>query len=403
MALVPATAVIPNTTFLIALNLTFFTSIVSVAILVYSAVPKKKRVKKIENPMSLRQLNINVMITSIGSIIGTLLVFFDRVFIRGLDYSAGLRAARYQWLDSSGGSLPSVIGNLLVPLGYISIFFIVIHGKSLTKGKIVLLFSSAFISVLGHAALNGGRSNVLLAAIFTLLTLAIKSDYRKEPWKFKFKWWYLIVILIPGYYVISIVFSSAEMGGVSMPMLTYLGIDALFGKISAGFWSLENISEHLYLLIYLLVYLFHGQWTTQVAYSLPFREGNYTFFAYGSLLRQLGILKQPLEPGYFASSGAFISLPGAFYYDFGFVGMVFCSIFVGGLFGLALGLIDSAYTISGYKLAFIYYIFFIIVMSPVLPAYGMVYLNFLIISFVFLDFFNKRYFRYKVNWLDEVK
>src|SRR5690606_20489544 len=103
------------------------------------------------------------------------------------NYSLGLRHARYQWLNSTGGSLPSVIGNLLIPFGYVSIFLLIIHYSKLSKISRFLLLTSAIISVFGHSALNGGRSNILLALILAIIAIIVKNKGKKKVFSFNLK------------------------------------------------------------------------------------------------------------------------------------------------------------------------------------------------------------------------
>lgn len=350
--------------------------------------------------MTKNQLNKNIKIVSYSSIVGFSLVCYDRVFIRGIDYSLGLRHARYQWLNSEGGSLPSIIGNLLIPFGYICIFFLIMHYSCISKKSKYLLLVSSIVSVFGHSALNGGRSNVLLALILVVITVLIKSEQSKKMFSFKLKSLKILPILgmVVGY-VSLIIISSAAMGNARLKTLAQLGVESLYGQVGGFFNELEQISQYLYLIIYSIAYLYHGQWTAQVAYSLPDRDGNYTFYSFGIILNRLGLISEPIKSGYFSETGAFISLPGAFYYDFGFLGVIILSSIIGLMFGLVMIILNYSRTIGGTKLAFIIYILFILLLSPILPAYGFSYLHFIIFAFVSLDFINRILFRRRSNWL----
>lgn len=402
LSIIPAKAIEPNLSFLVLLNALFISLVLFFAIIVYLGYPKQhKNVNK--NPMTIKQLNINIKIVSYGSVIGFFLILYDRVFIRGINYSLGLRHARYQWLNSAGGSIPSVVGNLLVPFGYLCIYFLVLHYKRLSLKNKFLLVTSSIVSVFGHAALNGGRSNILLAVVLVIITFALKSDYRNRMFSIKLQSIKkLPIIALAVIYVCIITLSSAALGNTTMKTLTYLGVSSLYGQVYGYFDSIGEISDYLYLIVYSIAYLYHGQWTAQVAYSLPIREGNNTFFSFGVILDKLGIISEPFTQGYFAKTGAFISLPGAFYYDFGFLGVIILSALLGMLFGITLILINYSKLIGGIKLAFIFFVLFIVILSPILPAYGFMYLNFIIFSFVSLEVINRLIFRKKTNWLEAV-
>lgn len=404
LIIIPAKSIEQNISFLVLINALFISSVLFFSIIIYTGYPKIHN-RTNGHPMTVNQLSKNIKIVSFGSILGISLMVYDRVFVRGIDYSLGLRNARYQWLNSTGGSITSVMGNLLLPLGYISIFFLIIHYNSLSKKNKYLLVVSSIISIFGHAALNGGRSNILLAVVIVIITISIKNEYKKKIFAIRFNFIKkLPIIAMVFIYVSVITLSSAALGNVNMKTLTPLGVRGLYGQVYGYFDSIGEISDYLYLIVYFVSYLYHGQWTAQVAYSLPIREGNITFYSFGIILNNLGLISEPFKPGYFSvENGAFTSLPGAFYYDFGFLGVIILSSMLGILFGITLIIINFSKFIGGIKLAFIMYILSIVILSPILPAYGLIYLNFIIFSFIGLEIFNWLFYRRKTNWLEEVK
>ncbi|MDT3709489.1 MAG: hypothetical protein ROZ65_05035 [Pseudomonadaceae bacterium] len=390
--LIPAYSVEPNLEFLLLLNTVFVSVVLMSAVLTYKLLPLPTSSTSFKG-MSASQLKFNVGFSSLGALLGISLVFYDRVFLRGIDYSLGLRHARYQWLASEGGSLVSVIGNLLIPFCYVSIFFLVVHYSRLSRFATLLLFSSAFFGVFGHAALNGGRSNVLLALVMGLSAYLLRRQGAPKRLFFANYYKLLPVGLFAIFYVASIIKSSAVMGGVDVETLTILGVESLYGQVSDYFKSRLEGSEYLYLMIYGIAYLYHGQWTAQVTYSLPVRDGSYTFYPFSVILNELGLIDAPLQAGFFSDTGAFISLPGAFYYDFGFMGVVVLSLVVGWLLGLTLRMICADRNIGGGRLAFIIYVLYLVLLSPILPAYGLSYLNFIIFAFAILGVLNAFLYR----------
>jgi len=396
----PAESQISNIGFLILLNSVFISLVLSFSIIIYLLFAKSG-LRKCEKPsMSISQLKFNVKFVSYSTIIGFFLILFDRIFIRGINYSLGLRAARYQWLNSTGGSPYGIIGNLLIPFGFICIFFLIVHKDSTSKKEKRLLTLSSFIGIFGHAALNGGRSNILLAIFMVIISLSIGFKKPTKLLTIKPKNLKIIIILSCAiFYVGAITYSSAIMNNMSIKQLTSLGLYELYGVKTGSYNNFGIFGEPTYFIIYFLAYLYHGQWTAQVTYSLPIREGSYTFYSFGVILEKLGLIQTPLTQGYFSKTGAFISLPGAFYYDFGFWGVILLSIILGGFVGLVLIFINKSKFLGGIKLAFIYYILFIIYLSPILPAYGLMYLNFIVFSFVSLEIINRLIFKVKTNWL----
>lgn len=390
--IIPAHSVTPNIEFILLLNSSFVALVIVFSVLMYKLLPLSKKSGS-NCGMAISQLRFNVLFSSFCGLVGLALICYDRVFLRGIDYSAGLRLARYQWLSSEGGSLASVVGNLLIPYSYVCVFFLVVYSSAVSRIGRFLLGLSAFLGIFGHAALNGGRSNILLALIIVLCAIVIRANKTCDGLKLYSYYKFLPVVVAAILYIGAIIKSSASMGGVDVETLAALGVDSLYGKVSDYFHDLSGIGEYLYLIIYGISYLYHGQWTAQVAYSLPHKEGSYTLYPFSVVLSRLGLIEEPLATGYFSETGAFISLPGAFYYDFGFLGVILLSGLLGVALGVVLNIVAGEKDMGGLKLAFVLYILFVIFLSPVLPAYGLSYLNFILLSFVFLGGLNSILYR----------
>lgn len=380
---------------LLALNITFVCLVSLASVLMLSITSHRKTDNTYHFVIGNGLFKKNVDLVTFLPIIGFFFLFYDRVFIRGIDYGRGLRAARYEWLDSTGGSWFSIVGNLIVPLAYIAIFFFIYFFDRLSRAQKLFLFLSVACGVLGHAALNGGRSNILLALIMLLFALSFKQ--RKLKIKYFFKPKILATLTVIFLYTGLIMQGSAGLGEdkIELKDLTILGIESLYGTASNSLYQ-SNYKDIVYQAIYSIAYLFHGQWTAEVAFSLPpeQREGSYVFSSIISVfLYNLGFLSNSLEAGFFSTTGAFISLPGAYYYDFGFIGVVICSIFHGIMLGGAMALIQSNKNLGLIKLSYIVFMFFLTIMSPILPAYGLSYLFFIMWGFILLWLINSLIFR----------
>ncbi|MGV8155097.1 MAG: O-antigen polymerase [Alkaliphilus sp.] len=400
LSLIPARAVIPNIPFLILLNSMFIGLVLAFSIVTYKIFFKKKYKTKV-NPLTSYQLNINIKFVSYASIIGFFMILYDRVFIRGLDFSLGLRNARYQWLASQGGSLPSIIGNVIVPFGYVSIFFLIVHFDNISKKNKGLLVVSSIISIFGFAALNAGRSNILLAVIFILISVLISNISFAKLFEIKLKstkkW--LLGILILGY-ISMITISSATMGNIDLKTLTQLSIESLHGKTTVNFDNICGSNGFIFLIIHSVSYLYHGQWTSQAVHFLSNNSGHYTFNVFSIYLYRLGIIDEPLARAYFSELGIFMSLPGGLYYDFGFWGVFVFSAILGVLLGIVMLILNFNTSIDGIKLAFVFYVLFILILSPIIPAFGFTYLNFIVFSLVLLGIINLVLFKRRSNWLE---
>ena len=389
--ILPANAYQQSLLFLIALNFSFISCVLFVSIIFYDSMRYKKKSKLYQERISFimprRSLVNNAKMLTILPIVGFIMLFADRVFIRGIDYSQGLRHARYDWLETTGGSFFGVVGNLLVPLAYVGILILIINFNRL-RGYRFWLIIAIIVSVFGHAALNGGRSNLLLAFVMIIIALILKRE-RFLYFKFFSIKTVLVFSICLGafFYLVYIVESSAAMGGATLEELTQLGIYALYGVPDREFFLNEH-SYLTYMFTYMFAYLYHGQWTAQVSSFLMDREGFYTLTSFPTVIMdKYGLIDLGLDQKAFSDAGAFISLPGAMYYDFGWFGVFFISFLLGCALGVVMVFIESRKPIGVFKVVFIVFILFVLILSPILPAYSFSYLMFILFSFFLLSFF----------------
>lgn len=392
---IPATAIVENKEFIVCLNSLFLILSLALAGVTYLILLEYQGNGYLLGSRRLigsRQLKFNVLFSSVGSLSGFLLIFYDRVFIRGIDYSLGLRLARYQWLASPGGSIFGITGNLLIPLAYFSLFLFTSYQHRISKRYKFLLILSVIFGILGHAVLNGGRSNILIA-LFVWIAIYM---FVKKPSHYsqKINLTYFFFAITSAFFLVYMTNSSATMAGISMKNLSKLGVESLFGKVDDDYNGYD--SNIIYFIYYVVAYLFHGNWTAEISYSLVNTPGNYTFFPLVNILNMLGAGLE-VEPNAFAESGAFISLPGAFFYDYGFLGVLFFSSILG------VGLGSSLYSISYRRMdpvniAFCLYFVVLFLMAPILPAYGLMCFNFVIYIFVTMGIVNMLLFGTRIDW-----
>ncbi len=354
----------------------------------------------VEKPLpSVRQVVFNARLCSILSISGFVLIFIDRVYIRGIDYSAGLRAARYQWLESGSGSLFGVLGNLIIPFAYVALFILLTQGRLLKPAMKLLLVLGALFGIVGHAGLNGGRSNVLIALFIYLAIAIVRSRGSESTGSFYSKFFIFSFVALFIFYMTSL---SASMSGSSYEKLFLLGVDSLHGEVTESYGNIGLLfGEPGYLFAYIVSYLFHGSWTTESLYYLfetGSPGGSYLLFSYSLILTMLGVLSEPVSAGYFSEYGAFVSLPGAFYYDVGLFGTGMLSLLLGMAVGFTIALVTHGVASPGVIAVYLYFTV-IALMSPILPAYGLMYFNFVIYAFVMFGLINRLCFGKVKHWL----
>lgn len=401
--ILPAQAIQQNIEFLLILNLSFIFCVCLVSILTYKLISFNSSVKHyrhdFQHVIKDKSLATNVKILIFFPILGFILLLIDRVLIRGIDYSQGLRLARYDWLETTGGSIFGILGNLLIPLSYVGLFILIINFNRIKAYKMWLIFA-ILIGVFGHAALNGGRSNLLLALVMIIIALILKRDKPLKSKLFSIKNAGVLVVGLMGFYYIAyIIESSATMGGASLEELTSLGILALYGVPDSEFFASEH-SYLTYILTYALSYLYHGQWTAQIASFLTDREGFYFLTSLPTVMMdKYGLLDLQLDQKAFAETGAFISFPGAMYYDFGWFGVFFISSILGCLLGFVMLFLESKKSIGVFKMVVILFVLYVLILSPILPAYGLSYLMFILFAFVLLSIFNAFFLKKRVIFI----
>jgi hypothetical protein len=119
-----------------------------------------------------RNLRFMILTALWLSIIGTLCLLVDKIVIQGIDYSQGIAVAREAWRkegverEGSISSIFSVLGYLLSSGYFVAAALIVLGGKSLGSSTRYRVISLVFILLMLNSALAGGRSNVLLLAVF---------------------------------------------------------------------------------------------------------------------------------------------------------------------------------------------------------------------------------------------
>lgn len=327
---------------------------------------------------------------SIISVISPILIFVDRVFVRGISYTDGLRASRYQWLQSETGSILGVAGNILSAYSYVGFFITIYFLDGREKGKYITVYGLIIATL---AALNGGRSNVFLAIVLWLAANLLRDKKPSNTYK-RINY---IFLFLAFYYTNLIIKSSAQLGAISTNELVILGIGDLYG-VPDELLATAEIPELICFILYALVYLYHGQWTSQAALELTYFPGHYAFISLPLIfLEKLGIVNISSDTTAF-EGGVFLSLPGAYYYDFGYTGVFFCAASLGISLGISIFMLRCTRILSTVKITTIIATFFILVLSPIAPAYGFAYFSYIIFGFISLGLIGVFFPRFNLHY-----
>lgn len=339
-------------------------------------VVKKKRRKRLNKEIVFKIIKWTALI----ALIGIISLIIDRIFIKKINYSAGLRNARYQWLYSEvSSSILGKAGNLFIPFSYVSLYFSYINWESIRYKIKYLGIIAGLIVPLGHAILNGGRSNLLILLIF-LLTISFIRFFANKSFFPKVKNKKMIIVtvsLIIILYVLSIFNSSADLGGVSQKVYLYSLFATLGGRIDLTYINKIGLS-----LLSLIVYIYHGTWITgsYLTEYINMRNGYYTSSVISDILNFFGIQKYQYNS--VAWEGAFLNVPGAFFHDFGYIGVGIMAFFSGLLFGYCISILKRKKGLSIIELILIIFIFTFNFLSPMVYVFGLAYFKFLIYAFV---------------------
>ncbi|WP_096203111.1 hypothetical protein [Bacillus sp. FJAT-45350] len=408
----PVKSAIGNFSHRFLINVLFFSIIFVVALFTKDFFYHKKRTKintQKVRLLSLKKLSFLINLSTSLGFLGIAMLIVDRVILKGIDYSLGLRHARYQWENAVSPSvfseIISMLGNILVPMAFISILLLFLYWEDLKTIRRLNNLVISSLNVLLFAAMNGSRSLIFIQ-VFLLLCISILRKYKNRsiiPAKRrgkrsdkKFYFFLLIAIL----YVISVFNSSAALGDYSSKYLFEIFSNDLGGQVKDGYYlflnNILNENSIIYSLFSAIIYLIHSQWTTEAILLLPTKEGDIFFYSILHFLNQLGILNE--APIGYQYAGLFISLPGAIIYDFGFTGLIILSIIYGLLLGIVILLIKNPNNSGGLSFALILFVLSSIYVAPFIPAHGFIYFNFIVFDVILLHFISRIFFG-KSTWL----
>lgn len=327
-----------------------------------------------------------IQVSGILTILGNIFVLYDRIFIRGVDYSLGVRNARYQWLSSNiDGSVLSKIGNLMIPLSYCCLFFAVFHWESLNKKEKVFSFFTGLAGPVLLAVINGGRSNILIAIVFALCVCILRK-YQGKKFLPHIKGRNLLLILLGILlfnYIESIFYAFADNSLWRLNL--YLSI--LGAETDNWYKGIPFINT----IIEIILYLFHGIYYSGAV--VEFNTGlinitdinhNYTFRSIFATFNDFLDYKMVLAP--FDRGSSFIAVPGIFLYDYGYVGFIFMSVILGVFFGEVMKHINTKIqNLSNAEVTGCIVVLMHIFMSPVTMASGIGYFLFMIFGMIIME------------------
>ncbi len=356
--------------------------------------------------MSADKMRFILKFSTIGTFIGNAFILLDRIVFRGIDYSEGLRAARYQWLQSDiSGSPISIIGNLLIPFSYCALLIGLYHWESLRRSEKIIALVAGFGGQICFALINGGRSNLLIAIAFSVAVCVIRK-YRGKSFfpRIRGKAILAAIILYVLFRYLELIFFAFAENTDSYLQVMALGLGVRVDSTYHG-------TAFLNLFLETCLYLIHGNYNIGAILAdgpqiIGFADLNHnmTFRSLLSLLGRLPFFEYKMElPSFDSGMGAFISLPGVLLYDYGFVGFFLVSLFLGILFGEVLKILNSsAYSVGIGKTVFALAVLINIYLSMVTTAMNLGYFWFMVFALVAMEMISRKKYG-SSNWTETIK
>ncbi len=390
------------------INTVFYFVVIIVSLVVSSAKRKGYTHYKRSNFITIKKLYFLLKISSKLGFFGMIFILFDRVVFKKIDYSLGLRHARYQWINAVSPSIYSkilsILGNVMVPMAFITVILLYLYWEDIDKKIRIkrLMLSTAAVFV--FAAMNGSRSIVFIQVFLLLCTSLLRcvkgkkivpiTNRKKTDKKF------FVFFIFAISYVLTIFKSSTKLGKINSRTLFEIFILDLGGKIKEGYYLFftKNFSDDsiIYHFFSAITYLIHSQWTFEGILLLAKREGKVFSYSLMYFLYRMGILST--EPQAYHFYGLFVSLPGAIVYDFGIIGMIIFGFIYGAILGAVIIRIERPQKSGGFDFAIIMFGLSSIFIAPFTAVHNFIYFDFVIIDMILLECIT-RIFNKKSSWI----
>lgn len=258
------------------------------------------------------------------SLIGLILIAYDRVIVQGVDYTDGIALAREYWRqgaeDRSGvSSIFNVIGNLIFPSVFIAFVLAIFFNERLNAPKRDFILS--FLSMVIFSALTGGREVLLVGIAFAIvgLTFRVSSNLSMIPGNLKGA----VYIVAATVLVFSIYIGYQRSITYTAGLQWYS--DSLAERLGGEYVSGSNLMfiKRMVpeIIMPVLIYFAHVKWSFINIIASQEVDGLSTFRLLIKLLTDFRVVEifETASPSY---SPNWITGTGSLYYDFGIFGMI---------------------------------------------------------------------------------
>lgn len=365
-----------------------FIAIVSIVGIFWSYTPMVVLRHKPRKLMTNKKLIFIVYFSIIVSILGVAVVLWDRIAVRGIDYSLGLRNARYQWLNAGNvGSIWGKIGNIMIPFSYCALFMGIFHWENLKRYQGVFSILTGFAVQAAFAMINGGRSNILVSGVFAFSTCVLRKTQGKSfiPKIKGLAIYVALVIILLFSYVSSIFYAFADNDVDYLIKIT----DGLGAQVKEGYINNSNLLINT--IIEIVLYILHGVYYVG---AVILNQPQVVDINKNMSLRQVFVFAGRLHlidynmelPSFDGGGGNFVALPGILLYDYGYLGFIFTSVILGMLLGTAMKYMNrKSHNLTNFETVFCIVVLMHIYMSMIGMALGLGYFVFMVAAMILME------------------
>ena len=314
------------------LNLAFVTISMTTYFLTYRSIPAPRSGKNFG--ISRRWIWVLLGVISLA----VLSLIYDRIFIQDIDFSNGFAQARTDWVKKGEArvgvsSIFSVFGNLFFPLAVPVIIFALLNRHSFSRVMLTSTLIICVLAIISVSALSGSRGYMFMTCFFVVssaVALLASGVWKSISRRVVLTTSILLATCL--FYAMVVILDRAEHSSMSASnyaktVVEYVGGRAEF-ETKMGTSAENKIEQFGYAFTGALAYVSHADWTTNRAMRLEHTPGFYTANNSLLLLKRAGVIDEVVS---IPVSGFMISLPGALWYDFGFVGALLIAAFLGSL------------------------------------------------------------------------
>ncbi len=300
--------------------------------------PKSAQVDR--DSVFIRSFLAYISLVSVG---GFLFLFYDKIVVQGISFSDGLGSARVQWqnnADERSGRASSVFSILgyVFGQGYFLVPLLLVHYKTIFNRRLTLRYAALSAGLaIANSIITGGRSTLLLFSAFSLVAILLPRAQLIVNWRLvkRFSLPVVAVALIAIIYSGFVFLSRASMNNIGAADYVVGWIDELTlvpEPFLIEIIEIPIIGEILGIGILCVAYVTHSFSVTTAIWEMGSEEKQLMFSTIVNFIARTGLVETK-DLNWFLA-GKLASLPGSLFYQYGWIGLTFASVFIGGASGI---------------------------------------------------------------------